>query len=87
MKKETKVYTVLTHEEALRKKGFIKASYYDEGNNIVNGLVMTKSIYDKRFRLVLDEIDKYYGNVEYPVKQLKENIERIKNGDFDGMEL
>jgi hypothetical protein len=82
MKKETKVYTVLTHEEALRKKGFIKASYYDKGNNIVNGLVMTKSIYDKRIHFILSECMLKNGTYELYCK-----IREIDDGDFDGMEL
>jgi hypothetical protein len=90
MKKETKVYTVLTHEQALRKQGFVAdcdiiCPVIMVGKKDGHTYYLEKSIYDKRVELVLDELDKYYGNCEYSMTELKDNIQKIMNGGYDGV--
>jgi hypothetical protein len=81
MKKETEVYTVLTHEEALKKRGFVK--YIQEKNyfNWVYEMAIPKSIYDKKMM----KITKYVLEAEYKIWSVKDtnHIQKIINGDFD----
>jgi len=95
MKKETKlsktcekfievgVKALIIENDNKIPKGFVKASYYDEGREVTHNLVLPKSIYDKRMML----ITKYVLEHEHCYWSVKDtnHIQKIIDGGYDGV--